>query len=109
MQFYQTNVLGVFAAGDCASAFKIIANDIFQGSKASYLSSVGIHAPQAWASASLFWSGHPWTPDQRPQGRAQASSSKERTKVLPVLPRWRKGSQIADDNPGNVTPGELEG
>ena len=34
MPFYQTNVSGVFAAGDCASPFKMIANSIFQGSNA---------------------------------------------------------------------------
>lgn len=34
MPFYQTNASGVFAAGDCASPFKIIANGIFQGSNA---------------------------------------------------------------------------
>lgn len=34
MPFYQTNVAGVFAAGDCASPFKMIPNAIFQGSNA---------------------------------------------------------------------------
>jgi thioredoxin reductase len=34
MPFYQTNISGVFAAGDCASPFKMIANSIFQGSNA---------------------------------------------------------------------------
>lgn len=34
MPFYQTNVSGIFAAGDCASPFKMIANGIFQGSNA---------------------------------------------------------------------------
>ncbi|KAF3058466.1 hypothetical protein GL218_05718 [Daldinia childiae] len=34
MPFYQTNVSGAFAAGDCASPFKMIPNTIFQGSNA---------------------------------------------------------------------------
>lgn len=34
MPFYQTNVSGVFAAGDAASPFKMIPNAIFQGSNA---------------------------------------------------------------------------
>ncbi|KAK7701282.1 hypothetical protein SLS64_010325 [Diaporthe eres] len=34
MPFYQTNVSGVFAAGDCASPFKMIVSNIFQGSNA---------------------------------------------------------------------------
>ncbi|KAI0542848.1 hypothetical protein GGR58DRAFT_83 [Xylaria digitata] len=34
MPFYQTNVAGIFAAGDCASPFKMIPNAIFQGSNA---------------------------------------------------------------------------
>lgn len=34
MPFYQTNVAGVFAAGDSASPFKMIPNAIFQGSNA---------------------------------------------------------------------------
>ncbi|CAI6334451.1 unnamed protein product [Periconia digitata] len=34
MPFYQTNVTGVFAAGDSASPFKMIPNAIFQGSNA---------------------------------------------------------------------------
>jgi thioredoxin reductase len=34
MPFYQTNVSGVFAAGDSASPFKMIPNAIFQGSNA---------------------------------------------------------------------------
>jgi thioredoxin reductase len=34
MPFYQTNVSGVFAAGDSASPFKMIPNAMFQGSNA---------------------------------------------------------------------------
>lgn len=34
MPFQHTNVPGVFAAGDCASPFKIVPNAIFQGSNA---------------------------------------------------------------------------
>ncbi|RWA08684.1 hypothetical protein EKO27_g6428 [Xylaria grammica] len=34
MPFYQTSVAGIFAAGDCASPFKMIPNAIFQGSNA---------------------------------------------------------------------------
>jgi thioredoxin reductase len=34
MPFYQTNIGGVFAAGDCASPFKIIANAVLMGANA---------------------------------------------------------------------------
>jgi thioredoxin reductase len=34
MPFYHTNVEGVFAAGDCASPFKIIANAVLMGANA---------------------------------------------------------------------------
>lgn len=34
MPFYSTNVPGVYAAGDCASPFKIIPNALFMGSNA---------------------------------------------------------------------------
>ncbi|KAF2690574.1 FAD/NAD(P)-binding domain-containing protein [Lentithecium fluviatile CBS 122367] len=34
MPFYQTNVSGVFAAGDAASPFKMVPNAVFQGSNA---------------------------------------------------------------------------
>ena len=34
MAFYQTKVLGVFAAGDCASPFKIISNAMLMGANA---------------------------------------------------------------------------
>ncbi|OCL14892.1 FAD/NAD(P)-binding domain-containing protein [Glonium stellatum] len=34
MPFYQTNVPGVFAAGDCASPFKLIANAVLMGTNA---------------------------------------------------------------------------
>jgi thioredoxin reductase len=34
MPFYQTNVPGVFAAGDCASPFKMVANAVLMGANA---------------------------------------------------------------------------
>lgn len=34
MPFYQTNVAGVFAAGDCANPFKIISSAMLQGANA---------------------------------------------------------------------------
>jgi thioredoxin reductase len=34
MPFYHTNVDGVFAAGDCASPFKIISNAVLMGANA---------------------------------------------------------------------------
>ncbi|KAF1950199.1 hypothetical protein CC80DRAFT_427527, partial [Byssothecium circinans] len=54
MPFYQTNVSGVFAAGDSASPFKMIPNAIFQGSNAG--AGIARELPRRVTGHMVIWS-----------------------------------------------------